>query len=111
MDLGGTGGKPRRAASHLPHESIEDHGVAVSEPAQLGEDRVPFVLKPDLLPFQDLDPLEDSCQMTQACFGFEGHVSAHNFPIVGKHIGLAGEPPGKNTPPAFRITGPHANRR
>lgn len=75
MDLGGTGGKPRRAASHLPHESIEDHGVAVSEPAQLGEDRVPFVLKPDLLPFQDLDPLEDSCQMTQACFGFEGHLT------------------------------------
>lgn len=79
MDSGGTGGKPRRASGRLPHESFEDHGVAVSEPAQFGEDRVPLVLKTDLFPFQELDPLEDSCQMAQACFGFEGHLTIRSF--------------------------------
>lgn len=83
MDLGGTGGKPRRAASHLPHESVEGHGVSVPEATQLGEDHVPFVLKPDLFPFQGLDPVEDSCQVAQACFGFEGH------PVSGSSGGPA----------------------
>lgn len=79
MDLGGTVGKPRRASEHLPHESFEDHRIAGPETAQSGEDRVPLILKPDLFPFKDLDPVEDSCQMTQACFGFEGHLTIRSF--------------------------------